>query len=149
MNMTTNTIQACTPRPPPVPAVIGPISRGETPSLPIPCPDPEAIERGHQARQARVAEWAALTLRQQWADESFMRDHLRAAGVRIGRNLEPATTTRLRSVLRGVGIQGPETQEAVGCGPEKFLALNPSLPLWAAVALVLEATGRFSVAVAG
>ena len=107
------------------------------------------MQQGREARLTRVAEWATLDLRQQWADEDFMRDHLRAAGVRIGSNLEPATTTRLRSVLRSVGIQGPETQEAVGCGPEKFLALNPSLPLWAAVALVLEATGRFSVPVAG
>ena len=147
------THQACTP--PPLPIGTVSVQRGPAgmpfPLIPkgVPFLDPEAIQRGREARHAKVAEWAALNLRQQWADESFMRDHLRAAGVRIASNLEPATPARLRSILRGVGIQGPETQEAIGCGPEKFLALNPSLPLWAAVALVLEATGRFSVAVAG
>ena len=97
------------------------------------------MRQGRLARQARVAEWAALDLRQQWVDESFMRDHLRAAGVRIACDLEPATVPRLRSILRGVGVQGPETQEAIGCGLDRFLTLNPRLPLWAAVALVLEA----------
>ena len=100
---------------------------------------------GRLERQARVAEWATLDLRQQWADESFMRDHLRQAGVQIASNLEPATVPRLRSILRGVGIHGIESGEALGCGLDKFLTLNPRLPLWAAVALVLESAGRSSL----
>ena len=99
------------------------------------------MRQGRLERQARAAEWAGLPLRQKWADEDFMRDHLRSAGVRIASNFEPATSSRLRSILRGVGIQGPETQAALGCGLDKFLTLNRALPLWAAVALVLEAVG--------
>jgi hypothetical protein len=106
--------------------------------------DIEALRKGLQARQAQIAEWATLTLRQHWADESFMRDHLRTAGVRIGSNLEPATVRRLRSVLRAAGLQGVETHDALGCSLNQFLKLNPELPLWAAVALVLESCGRGS-----
>jgi hypothetical protein len=87
-----------------------------------------------------------MNLRQQWADADHMRDHLSAAGVRIGSNLEPATVPRLRSVLRGAGVTGVETFDAIGCDLEKFLKLNRSLPLWSAVALVLESTGRFTPA---
>jgi hypothetical protein len=137
MNLTINTHQAPTPAPCP----IGPVSAPASPAV-APTPDPEAIQRGHLGRQARVTEWASLNLRQQWADADHMRDHLSAAGVRIGSNLEPATAARMRSVLRGAGVLGVESYDALGCGLEKFLKLNPALPLWAAVALVLEATGR-------
>lgn len=100
----------------------------------------------HKVRQLKRAEWATLTLRQTWADESWMRAHLVAAGLRIKDNSEPATVPRLRSLLRRVGIQGPEFKAATGTDPEGFLSLNPGLPLWAAVALVLESSGRFSAA---
>lgn len=72
-----------------------------------------------------------------------MRGYLKAAGVRIpGRN-EPATNTRVKSILRKLYITGPEISQAVGTGIVGFLRLNPNLPLWAAVALLLEATGRY------
>ena len=106
---------------------------------------PEALARGRLERQAKVAGWASLDLdastrlRQKWADEVFMRDALRCAQVRIGSDLEPATAPRLRSVLRRAGLVGPLVSNAIGCSLERFLQLNPKLPLWAATALVIEA----------
>ena len=73
-----------------------------------------------------------------------MRGHLRVARVRVGDNTEPATVRRMKSKLRAVGIHTPEIQEAVGMSLERFLEVNPKLPLWAALALVLESAGRFT-----
>jgi hypothetical protein len=107
--------------------------------------DPEALARGRVKRQAKVAAWASLDLtastrlRQKWADEAFMRDALRCAQVRIGSDLEPATAPRLRSVLRKAGLTAEVVSTAIGCSLERFLQLNPKLPLWAATALVIEA----------
>jgi hypothetical protein len=107
--------------------------------------DPAALARGRIEREAKLAAWRALDLdadtrlRQKWADEGFMREGLRSAGVRIGSDLEPATPSRLRSVLRRAGFVGDVVGTAIGCSLERFLQLNPRLPLWAAVALVLEA----------
>lgn len=56
---------------------------------------------------------------------------------------EPATEPRLRQVLRRAGVSGAEIVKSVGLSPEGFNSANPNLPLWAAVALVLESTGRF------
>ncbi len=88
--------------------------------------------------------WATLDLRQTFADESFMRGHLRAAGLVIRFNDEPATVSRLRSRLRKAGVTGTEARESLGTDLAGYLEMNPKLPLWAAVALVLEATGRFT-----
>lgn len=96
------------------------------------------------ASQAKRQQWAALNLRQQWADEDFMRGHLRVAGIRITVNSEPATVKRVKAKLRKAGVDSPEAQAAVGMSLSKWLAANPRLPLWAALALVLEGTGRFS-----
>jgi hypothetical protein len=63
--------------------------------------------------------------------------------LRVSDNIEPATVTRLRSLLRRAGVQGSETAASVGTDLVGFLMLNPLLPLWAAVALILESTGRF------
>jgi hypothetical protein len=93
---------------------------------------------------AKHALWASLSLRQQWADEGFMRDHLRAAGLRVSSDLEPATVNRLRSMLRKVGIHGPDVQDCVGTNLTGYLERNPGLPLWAALALILEASGGFT-----
>ena len=49
-----------------------------------------------------------------------------------------------KTVLRRAGVMAPEICESVGSGIEGFLERNPDLPLWAAVALVLESTGRFT-----
>lgn len=100
--------------------------------------------KGYLSRCAKREEWAALELRQDWADEGFMRAHLQAAGIRIPDNNEPATPARLGTMLRRAGVLGQEAQEAVGTTLAGFLGLNPKLPLWAASALVLEATGRFT-----
>lgn len=96
------------------------------------------------AAHAKRQQWAALNLRQQWADEDFMRGHLRVAGIRITVNSEPATAKRVKAKLREVGVHSPEVQTAVGMSLPKWLAANPRLPLWAALALVLEGTGRFT-----
>lgn len=96
------------------------------------------------AAQAKRQQWAALNLRQQWADEDFMRGHLRVAGIRITVNSEPATVKRVKAKLREVGVHSLEAQAAVGMSLPRWLAANPRLPLWAALALVLEGTGRFS-----
>ena len=73
-----------------------------------------------------------------------MRDHLRAAHLIVKSNLEPATVERLRSLLRRVGIHDPDVQECVGTDLKGYLEKNPDLPLWAALALILEATGGFT-----
>jgi len=95
-----------------------------------------------KARKNREA-WAKLTLRQTWADEAHMKGYLRRAGIWISNKQEPATEPRLRQVLRRAGVSGAEIVASVGLSPEGFNSANPNLPLWAAVALVLESTGRF------
>lgn len=106
--------------------------------------------RALAAIKAKRAEWATIAanpatqLRQQWADEAWMRAHLRAASVSVADDREPASVRRLRKKLAQAGISVTEAQEAVGLTLCKFLRVNPRLPLWAALALVLEATGRFT-----
>ena len=96
------------------------------------------------AQRANREHWATLDLRQQWADAAWMREHLKSAGLIVRNSAEPATVRRLKSLLRSVGVHGPEILDSVGRDLEGFLLLNPNLPLWAALALVLEATGRFT-----
>ena len=96
------------------------------------------------AQQAKRAEWATLKLRQTWADAPYMREHLRQAGLIVRNNGEPATERRMKVLLRRVGIYAPEVRDSVGSDLTSFLGSNPGLPLWAAVAHVLEATGRFT-----
>lgn len=95
------------------------------------------------ALKAKRAQWAKLSLRQRWADESSMRAHLRAAGITVASDAEPATPDRLQRLLKRAGVRTDDARQAVGTDIESYLALNPDLPLWAALALVLEATGRF------
>lgn len=131
-----------------------------TPQAPTPLPNPDQVFQGKRhrdatlppidqskaqaARQAKRQEWASLNLRQEWADTAFMRGHLRVAGVKVGASSEPATVQRMKAKLRAVGIHFPEIQEAIGMPLGRFLEVNPGLPLWAALALVLESIGRFT-----
>jgi hypothetical protein len=101
-------------------------------------------EAAQKAKQLKRAEWAKLPLRQSFMDEEFMRAHLKAARLRIADSNEPATVPRVRSLLRKAGVTGSEISESVGTAIAGFLTMNPSLPLWAAVALILELTGRFT-----
>lgn len=103
----------------------------------------------HAAAHEKRRQWASLHLRQSWADEGFMRGHLKAAGIQVRHNGEPATVARLKTKLRAVGIHGSEIQDAIGMSLRRFLQVNAGLPLWAALALVLESTGRFAVAEGG
>jgi hypothetical protein len=96
------------------------------------------------SRLAKRQQWASLNLRQEWADTAFMRGHLRVAGVKVGASTEPATVPRVKAKLRAIGIHSPEIQEAIGMTLGRFLEVNPRLPLWAALALVLESLGRFT-----
>jgi hypothetical protein len=73
-----------------------------------------------------------------------MREHLSAAGLSVANNLEPATVIRLRSLLRRVGIRELDVQDCVGTNLTGYLEKNPDLPLWAALALILEASGGFT-----
>jgi hypothetical protein len=100
--------------------------------------------KGHAAANAKRAQWATLNLRQVWADAAFMRGHLSVAGLQVKSSTEPATVNRLKTKLRSIGVHSPEIQDAIGMPLMKFLKVNPGLPLWAALALVLESIGRFS-----
>lgn len=102
----------------------------------------EARARGRARIEEQRREWATLTLRQQWADEAWMRAHLQAAGIRVADDREPATVSRLRLKLGRAGITPSEAREAVGGTLGEYLRMNPGLPLWAALALIVEATGR-------
>lgn len=101
-------------------------------------------EAGRNTRADKLAKWSTLDLRQDFADEIFMRNHIKAAGLRSPIRTEPATQPRLRSLLHHAGVIASEANEAVGTTLSGYLKLNPGLPLWAALALVLEATGRFT-----
>ena len=100
----------------------------------------------NEAKRVKWAKWATLDLKQNFADEAFMRNHISAAGLRAPPRAEPATTKRLRTTLHLAGVDAVESREAVGTTLSGYLSLNPNLPLWAALALVLEATGRFTAA---
>lgn len=109
---------------------------------------PEARARGlakaSAAKRANRAQWAALHLRQQWADGPWMRAHLRAAGVTVADDAEPATVPRLAAKLRQAGLTLTDARAAVGLTLAEYLRRNPDLPLWAALALVLEAEGTYT-----
>jgi hypothetical protein len=98
----------------------------------------------HEAKLSKRAGWATLDLRQNWADEAWLRAHLAAAGLRVTANNEPATVARLKTLLRRSGVESPEAQASVGMSLKRWLVANPRLPLWVALAMVLEATGRFT-----
>ena len=91
----------------------------------------------------------AAELRQDWAGNDWLRGHLSKAKLRIAVNAEPATVARMKSKLRSIGVLSPEIQESVGMTLAGYLKGNPRLPLWAALAMVLEATGRFTPNVVG
>ncbi len=105
--------------------------------------------KARAAAKAKRAQWATLNLRQEWADAAFMRGHLSMAGLRVNVSTEPATVNRLKTKLRSIGVHSPEIQEAIGMPLAKFLKVNPGLPLWAALALVLESVGRFTPEMGG
>ena len=105
---------------------------------------PDAYRRGLDTQKRQKAAWATADLRQDWADAGWLRAHLTVARLRVGVSNEPATAARLKVKLRSIGVQSPEVQGAVGMTLSGFLTANPRLPLWAALAMVLEATGRFT-----
>ncbi len=107
--------------------------------------------KAQDAQKAQREEWQSIAsnpttrLRQQWADKAWMRAHLRAAGVSVADDREPASVKRLRRKLSQAGVTATEAHQAIGATLCKYLRMNARLPLWAALALVLEATGRFTV----
>ena len=103
----------------------------------------EQREAGKLVRLEKLALWATLDTRQAFVDERYMRSIVQAAGLNCPMRNEPASVARLRSLLRRIDIGGVETREAIGLSIEQFLVLNPNLPLWAALSMVLELTGKF------
>jgi hypothetical protein len=118
-------------------------------NLPVGAFTADELEAGRQTRADKLAKWASLDLRQDFADETFMRNHIKAAGLRAPNWAEPASTSRLRTLLHHAGVDAPEANEAVGTTLSGYHKLNLNLPLWSALALVLEATGQFTVAASG
>ena len=68
--------------------------------------------------------------------------------MRVGTDAEPATVPRLRQLLRRAGITGARREAAMGCSIERYLELNPRLPLWAAVAWGIELDGEHTPKIA-
>lgn len=107
----------------------------------------QARAKAKVSREQQRQQWATLDLRQDWADEAWMLEHLKAAGVRVASRQEPATVARMRAKLRSLGVLSPQVVEAIGMPLGRYLQKNPRLPLWAALALVLEAMGSYTAAV--
>lgn len=105
------------------------------------------LARVSAARSKNRNAWVRLTRRWFRSDIQHLRDYLRCAGIRIANMEEPTTYPRLLQVLRRVGVSGADITKSVGLASEGFKTTVPNLPLWAAVALVLESlsevTGRF------
>jgi hypothetical protein len=114
-----------------------------------PASTPDSARKGRDTQKRQRAAWATLDLRQDWADSVWLRAHLTGAGLRVATSNEPATVARVKAKLRGIGVQSAEIQAAVGMTVAGFLKANPRLPLWAALAMVLEAAGRFTPANGG
>ena len=74
----------------------------------------DELEAGRRTRADKLAKWAALDLRQDFADATFMRSHIKAAGLHAPNWAEPATKSRLRSLLHRAGVDALEVNEAVG-----------------------------------
>ena len=132
-------------KPIPVPTSFEAVGASQEPDSAAPALDHAAML---EARRAKLAGWATLGLRQAWADAGWLRGHLAVAGLRVSVSNEPATVARMKAKLRSVGVMSPEIQESVGMTLAGFLKANPKLPLWVALAMVLEATGRFTPDVA-
>ena len=109
---------------------------------------PEDRAAARVATLAKQAAWAPLPLRQTWADEGWLRAHIAAAGLKAPDHNEPATTKRVTALLRKGGLTGLAIAEAVGSTVDQYLARNPNLPLWVAVASILEADGTYTQAAA-
>jgi hypothetical protein len=142
MNENLSTVQAV-PCPPPCP--LRPISL----RIPVDLAASKTLPQldwnaGREALARKRAGWAELDLRQDFADAAHMRQVLVTAGIRVPATNEPATPKRVKAVLRRAYVGGPLIRGAVGTNVVGFLELNPNLPLWAAVALILEATGLFT-----
>jgi hypothetical protein len=101
------------------------------------------LEAAREARRLKVEEWKTLDLRQSFKDEIWMKAHIKEAGLRVPYYAEPATPARLKSLLFKVGILSTGVKAAIGTSIVGYLILNPDLPLWAALALIIEATGRY------
>lgn len=100
------------------------------------------LKAAAEARKNQIAGWHLLNLRQDFSDAAFMRGHIKAAGLRSPNYMEPATPSRLRAFLKRAKVTPVEALESLGTTLAGYLKLNPLLPLWAALALVLEATGK-------
>jgi hypothetical protein len=99
------------------------------------------------AAAAKRFEWAKLDLRQDWVDAAYMRETLVRCGIKIVNNAEPATVKRIRQLARRAGVIGLNAgmlgySQSGPLNEQDWLKRNPRMPLWAAVAHVLELSGR-------
>lgn len=113
---------------------------------PLAAPLTGDLDAARVARKTQLTNWSRLDLRQHFADGAWMRCHIKAAGLRAPNVIEPATVTRLRSFLKRANVIGQDITDSLGTTLAGYLKLNPMLPLWAALGMVLEATGRFTAA---
>jgi hypothetical protein len=106
--------------------------------------DPSVLAAGREAYFKQREAWKSLPLRQQWADEAHMRAIIRMSGIaKAPPDFEPATPERVNQLVKRTGISTPEIHEAIGCTTAEYVRKNENLPLWVAVAHVLELTGKF------
>lgn len=102
---------------------------------------PERRKEIHEARNAKVAQWGELGLRQDFFDDRFMRECAKLAGIRtLPVAVEPPTKKRVMQLCRKSGIAKSQGQlyELTGCSVEHFIALNPRWPLWALLCSIAE-----------
>lgn len=71
------------------------------------------LEQAQESRAQKLALWASLYLRQTFADENYMRQVLSRNKVMAPIATEPATTKRIRQLLRRTGLDGTSIKEAV------------------------------------
>lgn len=102
------------------------------------------LDAARLAYRLTVESWKLLETCQDFADAAFMKAHIKAAGLRVPHKLEPASTNRLRRLLNRADVSPETTFETLGVNLKGYLTLNPGLPLWAALAWILEATGKFT-----
>jgi len=104
-------------------------------------------------KAAERASWAKLEQTPTHCDALFAAIN-REAKLRFYSRIEPATPKRMITMLRKAGLDGqaikgcigPEWRLSVTATLERFILSNSlglSLPLWAAVAMVLELDGRY------
>lgn len=93
---------------------------------------------GRASRAAKVASWEQNKhlLKHDWLDSGHWKELGSKYKIVFPNHLEPLTEARLRKYLRKIGVVD-EWDEHYG-KVRSFIALNPTVPLWASVGQALE-----------